>query len=102
MLLGAPKKTASSSTLSSSNLTSQDGCDANILIMFLYAESMTQILDILLQFCGNSFIVMVNMFFLLGHDPFQMKEMRRLASHFEPNKKCVQVMKFSFKIKWNH
>ena len=76
MLLGAPKKTASSSTLSSSNLTSQDGCGANILIMFLHAESMSQILDLVLQFCGNSFLVMVNMFLLLGHDPFQTKEMR--------------------------
>ena len=44
----------------------QSKCGAKILIFFLLAESLSQFLGLLLHFSGNSFIVMVNMFFLLG------------------------------------
>ena len=41
-------------------------CGAKIMIFFLLAESLSQFLGLLLHFSENSFIVMVNMFFLLG------------------------------------
>ena len=64
--------------------------------MFLHAESMSQILG-LLQFGGNSFLVMMNI--PSGSRSFPNVGDEEVGNHFEPYKKCVQVMEFSFKIK---